>query len=102
MAIRKQVLWDPKKDAYVGLVNYGVPDAEIEPSNVMATEALVFALVGLRSHFKCPIAYFLIDKISAAVQALVRQALIKTVKIGLKVWCITSDGTSCSGAYFID
>ncbi len=101
MAIRKQVLWDPKKDAYVGLVNYGVPETEIEPSNVMATEALVFALVGLRSHFKCPIAYFLIDKISAAVQAqLVRQALIKTAKIGLKVWCITSDGTTSNIATF--
>ena len=66
MAIRKQTLWDPTKDAYVGFVNYG--DVLPELSDILASEALVFVVVGLRSHWKCPIAYFLIDKISATNQ----------------------------------
>jgi hypothetical protein len=99
MAIRKQTLWDPKQDEFVGFVNYG--PAQIESPETMASEALVFALVGLRSHWKCPIAYFLIDKLSASVQAeLVRKALVLTAEIGLKVWCITSDGTSSNVATF--
>ena len=89
MAIRKQTLWDPKQDEFVGFVNYG--PAQIEAPETMASEALV----GLRSHWKCPIAYFLIDKLSASVQAeLVRKALTLTAEIGLKIWCITSDGTT--------
>jgi hypothetical protein len=99
MAIRKQTLWDPKQDEFVGFVNYG--PAQIESPETMASEALVFALVGLRSHWKCPIAYFLINKLSASVQAeLVRKALVLTAEIGLKVWCITSDGTSSNVATF--
>ncbi len=95
MAIRKQTLWDPKQDEFVGFVNYG--PAQIEAPETMASEALV----GLRSHWKCPIAYFLIDKLSASVQAeLVRKALTLTAEIGLKVWCITSDGTSSNVATF--
>ncbi|CAB3997104.1 DNA transposase THAP9 [Paramuricea clavata] len=101
MAIRKQTLWDPRTDSYVGFVDYGDSLTELPVSNVLASEALVFALVGLRSHWKCPIAYFLIDKISATIQAqLLRKALIKTAEIVLKVWCLTSDGTSSNVATF--
>lgn len=100
MAIRKQTLYDQKNDEYVGFVNYGL--AEIKPpDNVLASEALVFALVGLRSHWKCPIAYFLTDKLTSTVQAqLIRKALILSGEIGLRVWCITSDGTSPNIATF--
>ena len=99
MATRKQTLWDPTKDAYVGFVNYG--DVLPELSDILASEALVFVLVGLRSHWKCPIAYFLIDKISATNQAqLLLKALVLTTEIGLKVWCLTSDGTSSNLSTF--
>ena len=94
MAIRKQILWDQKNDEYVCFVNYGQADIEC-PDNVLASEALVFTLVGLRSHWKCPIAYFLTDKTSSTIQAqLIRKTLILSKEIGLHVWCITSDGTS--------
>ena len=98
MAIRKQTLWDAKQDEFVAFVNCR---AQIEAPETMASEALVFALVGLRSHWKCPIAYFLIDKLSASVQAeSVLKALTLTSEAGLKVWCITSDGTSANVATF--
>lgn len=76
MSIRKQTLWDPKKEQYSGFVNYGpVPP---EDPNTLASEALVFILVGTRTRWRCPIGYFLCDKMNAKTQAqLVRLALEK-------------------------
>ena len=53
MSIRKQLLWDNNQSKYVGFVNYGETPPE-NPDN-LASEALVFLLVGARSHWKCPI-----------------------------------------------
>jgi hypothetical protein len=94
MAIRKQTLWDPKKDQYSGFVDLGneIPNVQCDK---LSSEALVFLLVGTRSHWKCPIGYFLIDKISAKDQAmLVSKSLEKATKAGLKVWSVTADGTA--------
>ena len=92
MAIRKQILYDPQTDHYVGFVKYGA--AIVEPDEQPATEALVFLLTGLQGHWKCPIGYFLINKISANVQMqMVRIALTKAAEIGLRVVCVTCDGT---------
>jgi hypothetical protein len=92
MAIRKQVLWEPSNNKYSGFVDYG---HSLEAPEVIASEALVFLLVGLRSHWKQPIGYFLTDKASAVTQSsLINTALTKASAAGLKVWCVTSDGTS--------
>jgi hypothetical protein len=92
MSIRKQLLWDNNQSKYVGFVNYGETPPE-NPDN-LASEALVFLLVGARSHWKCPIAYFLADKMSSRTQAkLVRTALGMAAEAGLRVWSVTTDGT---------
>jgi hypothetical protein len=94
MAIRKQTLWNPKKDQYSGFVDLGneIPNVQCDK---LASEALVFPLVGTGSHWRCPIGYFLIDKISAKDQAmLVSKSLEKATKAGLKVWSVTADGTA--------
>ena len=67
MSIRKLTEWDPKNEQYSGFINYG----ELNPENpdTIASEALVFLLVGTRTHWKCPIGYFLSDKMSANAQA---------------------------------
>ena len=63
MAIRKQTVVDPKgKERYVGHVNYG-PMTPKDP-DTLATESLVFLLVGTRRHWKCPVGY-LCNKMSA-------------------------------------
>ena len=99
MAIRKQVIYDPKKDQYVGFINYG--GAVVEPSEKLASEALAFLLVGLRGHWKCPIGYFLINKMSANVQKqLVRIALTKAAEAGLRVHSVTCDGTTTNISMF--
>ena len=57
MPIRKQTLWNPEKDEYSGFINFG--DAIPKPrSDKLASEALVFLLVGTRSHWKSPLVTF--------------------------------------------
>ena len=93
MSIRKQTLLQPNKERYSGFVNYS-PNPENNPDTV-ATEALVFLLVGSRSNWKCPIGYFLTNKTTGMIQAkLVGLALEKAANAGLRVWSITADRTS--------
>ena len=69
--------------------------------DTLASEALVFLLVGTRSHWKCLIGYFLVNKITAEDQeALVLKSLEKAAKTGLKVWSVTADGTSVNLSTF--
>ena len=100
MSIRKQTVWDTNKDRYAGFINY-VAVTPDDP-DTLASEALVFLLVGTRTHWKCPIGYFLTDKMSASVQAqLVRMALEKAAEAGLRIWSITADGTSVNISTFV-
>ena len=101
MSIRKQTIWEPKNDHYAGFVDYGNGMAISEDQDTLPSEALVFLLVGSRSHWKCPIGYFLTDKISATVQAqLIKMALELAADAGLKVWSVTADGTSVNLSTF--
>ena len=100
MAIRKQAIWDKVKKKYTGFVDYG-NGIQLEPTETLATEALTFELVGLRSDWKIPTGYFFIDKTTASVQAsLVKAALTMAHQYGLKIWCITCDGTTTNLAMF--
>ena len=74
MAIRKQTIWEPKNDRYVGFADYGKGGPVLDDPDTLASEAHVFLLVGARSHWKCPVGYFLTDKIGSTAQA----QLIKT------------------------
>lgn len=100
LSIRKQMLWDNQQDRYVGFVNYG-PEIPPEKPDTLATEAVVFLLVGARAHWKCPIGYFLADKMTATIQAtLARTALMLAADAGLRVWSITTDGTTVNIGMF--
>jgi hypothetical protein len=94
-----QTLWDSKNDKYVGFVDYGhIPTSKPEQ---YASEALVFVLVGARSNWKCPIGYFLTDKMTGKLQAkLVQEALIMAAEAGLHVYSVTADGTSVNFTMF--
>jgi hypothetical protein len=89
--------WPYESNKYSGFVDYG----PLETPEIIASEALVFLLVGLRSHWKQPIGYFLTDKATATIQAeLINMALAKASAAGLKVWCVTSDGTTTNISTF--
>ena len=100
MAIRSQTVWTPQRDKYFGFVDYGT-EIPNPPSDKLATEALVFLLVGTRSHWKCPIGYFLGNKTNAEIQSkLVSKALELAAEAGLKIWSVTADGTAVNLATF--
>lgn len=93
MHIRKQTVYDVMKQAYVGFVDIG--GALIGDSEKMAGETLVFMAVGLTGKWKCPIAYFLIDGITATVLCqMVSMALQFLAAAGLNCKSVTCDGTS--------
>ncbi len=79
-------MYNTSQDKYEGFVDFG-PDLDLgEDVNreVLATEALVFMLVGLTGRWKFPIGYFLINKIDADVQSrLVQIALNLSHEHGL-------------------
>ncbi len=101
MSTRKQMLYDSTQDKYVGFVNYGA--IQTEKPDTLASEAVVFLLVGARTNWKCPIGYFLADKMSSRTQAkLVQLALEKAADAGLRIWSVTTDGTSVNIGMFTE
>ena len=92
MAIRKETIWDDSKKKYVGNVDYG--KALPEPCDNLASEALVFMLAGATGHWKHPIGYFLIDKISAKMQdIMIKVCLSNLMESGFLVHAVIFDGT---------
>jgi hypothetical protein len=89
MSIKKHVSFDPSKQQTIGCVDLGYgPDDE----NI-ASEALVFMVVGLMGHWKAPIAYFLTRTLTQEVQkSLVEAALVALHQQGVEVKCLTMDG----------
>ena len=84
--------WDPKSKSYVGFVDYEL--AVPEPSDTLATEALVFLAVGIQGHWKHPIAYVFQDHCSAIVQAqLIKDCISLLHTEGLQVHAVVIDGT---------
>lgn len=91
MSIRSQIIFDKKNDKYAGYVDLGgITDIAGEE---LATEALVFQIVSYTEKFKCPIAYFFINKISAELQQkFILLAIEKLYQVGIVVRSLTCDG----------
>lgn len=90
MAIRKEIVYEQKTSCYVGFVDCG--RLQVSTSDVLATEALVFMVVGLNGRWKYPVAYFLVDHLSGAVRAeMVNQTLCMLTDSGLTVHGIVCD-----------
>lgn len=90
MYIKKQVLWSVKEGKFIGFCDLG-NEFDLEGTETVATEVLVFMLVSLNGKWKLPIGYFFLNKITAVTQ-LIMTALTLTDNVGLTVWGITCDG----------
>ena len=99
MAIKKHIEWDGKR--FLGYVDIG---ANIDDdSTPVASEALVFMVVALNGSWKVPCAYFLLKGMSGVERAnLIRQCLMKTHDVGVKVVSLTCDGPSCHFSMMAD
>jgi len=92
MPIRKQLIWEPDKGKYAGNVEFGVGE-----STDLATEVLVIMVVCLTKQFKCPIAFFYVNKINSSVlSTLLSTAIVKLHEVGIQVWNVTCDGASAN------
>ena len=89
MAIRKHIQYSSRTKSFKGFVDLGDgPDEQ----NV-ASEALVFMVVGLQGHWKAPIAHFLTRTLTQESQAvLLKHALHALHERGIRVICLTMDG----------
>jgi len=92
MSIREAVHFNGKH--LQGYINYGhkVNDSDAMPK---ATEVLVFLIVALNSHWKIPVAYFLINGLTAEEKAnLLETCLINIHETGAIVKTLTFDGAA--------
>ncbi|KAE9533032.1 hypothetical protein AGLY_009460 [Aphis glycines] len=91
MAIKKQLIWESSTGKFLGSIEFGDGSENSE----LATEALVFLVVSLTKRFKCPIAYFFVNKINSSVlSTLITSAISKLYDIDIRIWSVTCDGTS--------
>lgn len=99
MAIRKHVEWDGRK--FRGYVDIGTEMDD--DSTDVATEALVFMVVSLDSHWKIPCGYFLINGMTGKERAnVVKLCLTKLAEAGARIVSLTCDGLSCNFSMFKD
>ena len=64
MKIRSSVIYNKATGSFDGFVNYG-KDIATTREDVIASETIVFMLVGLHGYWKYPICYVLSDSIDA-------------------------------------
>lgn len=92
MSIQEHVEFDnsiKRTIGYVDLDCFGETD-----SDEIAKEALVVLLVGLRGHWKIPVAYYFVKGVSATLQAgIIREVIVQCHSFGLLVTSVTCDGT---------
>ena len=92
MYIKAGVVYNQSDGCYDGFVNFGKDISATDP-DVIATEVLVFMLVGLQGHWKVPIGYFLINSITATnLYCLTSKALSLASCHGLNIYSISCDG----------
>lgn len=74
---------------YVGFEDYGGGPID----NSVARNALVFLLVGLKQHWKIPMAYFLTEHMDGEqLQRTITQAITRAAEFGLIVKTVVADG----------
>ena len=94
MHIKSGTIYNKNNENYEGFVIHGDDISVFDPEKI-ATEALVFMIVSLQSHWKVPVGYVLSNSINATnLACFISKALHLASSQGLEILCITCDGTS--------
>ena len=100
ISIKKSLQYEPRLGRAFGYVDYGGTFG-IGASDILAKDALFVMVVGLRSYWKLPIAYFLVDGVTANEQTeIIKLALYKTKEVGVRIRTTVMDGTQANFATF--
>lgn len=101
MAIKKELLWNPSRKKFEGHINYGIKDAELDPTSPLATSALVCMVSGLSGGWKVPIGYIFTDKADGLVQkTFVDKAFHLLEAEKFNVHALVSDGCTSNVSLF--
>ena len=95
ITIRKHVEWKKNTNSISGLVDIGegTPDDNGDEASV-ATDVLVFMLVGLTGHWKLPVGYFLVNHSGKEILLnLLTECLNRVHETGCRVMSIVCDGS---------
>jgi hypothetical protein len=93
MSIKEHVEYDSSLNKTIGYVDLGCFSAE--DTEELAKEALVVMLVGLRGHWKLPVAYYFVCGVTASLQAgIIREIIVQCHSFGLRIVSVTCDGTN--------
>lgn len=92
MSIKQHVLWTGSR--HQGYIDYGLGGGtELMDNLPYAKDAFVVLVVGLNTQWKVPIAYYLINGISAEVKAnIIKSCLHKLNETGIIIKTLTFDG----------
>lgn len=89
MAIKKHITYDQSSRKMFGFEDLGKGSDDER----IASEALVFMVVGIQGHWKAPIGYFITNTLRADTQkVLIEHALDLLEARNIKVVCLTMDG----------
>lgn len=98
MAIRQQVVWNEHTKQLEGVVHHHTDRGAQKPSieqTAVAKEALVFMVTGIQESWKIPVAYFLINGMSADEKKNVTRTIPTSLHdAGVKIIAFTFDGTA--------
>lgn len=79
ISLRKQLVWESDRGSYAGNVDFGTGG-----NSEIATEVLVIMIVCLTRQFKCPNAFFYVNKINSSIlSTLVSTVIIKLYEVGI-------------------
>ena len=99
MHLSEDTSYDQVHDCFSGYVDYGNRINLEGLEETLAREAICFLLNGLCKHFKVPVAYFFVSRITSEIQArLIQMALLHADEFGLKVHTVTLDGAKLNPA----
>lgn len=92
ISIKREVTVEPATLKTRGYVDMGC-DIEGSEELELAQEALVFMVVGVNNHFKVPVAYFFVNKLTGDEKAnITREVLRQLHPTGAKILSLTFDG----------
>ena len=96
MSIKSSTVYSSTAGRYEGFVDYG-PHIIHKHDKKLATETLVFMLVGLRGHWKYPIGYFLCDKVTSDhLRQLISTCLEIAAERSINIVTVTMDGAAAN------
>jgi DNA transposase THAP9 len=89
MSIRKHVIWDKKRDMFMGYVNFDT----YNETDVVANKVLVFMATGVNQNWKIPVGFFYVSRLDGhSRETLIKMCLAQLAIPNLDIMVLTFDG----------